>query len=480
MDTIKQAVGKVFSGNWIVFMGMLFALLVSGGIFMGNYYPVIVPFGLLALYVVLFQSRLLYPIIAFLTPLSVQLIEFFPNLPIDFYLPTEPVLLLLTLVSLLYIILGNTLSNKFIHHPLSYLIMAYFVWMIFTSITSTHMVVSIKYVLVRMWFIVPMYFAFRYWNDKNYIELIIKSYVLGLILVTIYTIFRHSTYGFFDKQAVYFVMSPFYRDHTSYGAALAMILPFVLAFIYNTFRSKPLISYIYIIVFAWLVLATVLSYTRAAWISLLGAGALFVFMWMRVHVKYLIVAAAITLFLAFIFWPEISMRLEKNKQDSSNELNEHVQSVTNIATDVSNLERINRWKSAYRMILERPLVGFGPGTYQFEYAGYQRSFDMTWVSTNFGDVGNAHSEYIGAAAEMGIPGALIFGGIVIVGLLTGYRVVTRTKGQKRVLAIAMILSLSTYYLHAFLNNFLDMDKIAILFWFAHGWLVYHDVEVADR
>jgi len=51
-----------------------------------------------------------------------------------------------------------------------------------------------------------------------------------------------------------------------------------------------------------------------------------------------------------------------------------------------------------------PVFGFGPGTYQFEYGPYQHSTEKTLISTNFGDRGNAHSEYIGPLAEEGLPG----------------------------------------------------------------------------
>lgn len=46
-------------------------------------------------------------------------------------------------------------------------------------------------------------------------------------------------------------------------------------------------------------------------------------------------------------------------------------SVTNIQTDASNMERLNRWVSALRMFEERPMFGFGPGSYQFTYIPFQ-------------------------------------------------------------------------------------------------------------
>src|SRR5690606_24947111 len=92
----------------------------------------------------------------------------------------------------------------------------------------------------------------------------------------------------------------------------------------------------------------------------------------------------------FVFQDQVIMALEKNRQDSSDDLAEHVNSISNVATDASNLERINRWNAALRMFEERPVLGFGPGTYKFFYAPYQHSSQLTIISTNFGDLGNAH------------------------------------------------------------------------------------------
>ena len=44
---------------------------------------------------------------------------------------------------------------------------------------------------------------------------------------------------------------------------------------------------------------------------------------------------------------------------------------------LSNLERINRWQSAFRLFKERPILGWGPGAYQFVYAPYQKAKEKT-------------------------------------------------------------------------------------------------------
>ena len=172
---------------------------------------------------------------------------------------------------------------------------------------------------------------------------------------------------------------------------------------------------------------------------------------------------------------QILMKMEKNNQDSSNNLAEHVQSISNISTDASNLERINRWQAALRMAEERPVFGWGGGTYQFVYAPFQLAKEKTIISTNLGDKGNAHSEYLGPLAEMGIPGLLIVLVLVIVVMYKGLMIYRRGDREDKFLTLMATLGLVTYFVHGLLNNFLDTDKLSVPFWGFIAVIVAMDV-----
>jgi len=105
------------------------------------------------------------------------------------------------------------------------------------------------------------------------------------------------------------------------------------------------------------------------------------------------------------------------------------------------------------------MLGWGPGTYQFMYAPFQRSKEKTIISTNVGDMGNAHSEYLGPLSESGVLGMLTFIAIVIAASITGLRVYKRGKTKEvRLIALLILLGLMSYYAHSFLNNFLDKQE----------------------
>jgi O-antigen ligase len=180
--------------------------------------------------------------------------------------------------------------------------------------------------------------------------------------------------------------------------------------------------------------------------------------------------------LFFMFRFQFLDKLEKNKQDSSTDFIEHVQSISNISSDASNLERINRWAAAIRLFEERPIFGWGPGTYQFVYAPYQRAKEKTIISTNYGDMGNAHSEYIGPMSESGILGMLTFLGIVVTVIMTAMRVYRRAGSKEvKLLSLMIMLGLVSYYVHGVMNNFLDSDKASVPFWGFTAILVALDI-----
>jgi O-antigen ligase len=196
----------------------------------------------------------------------------------------------------------------------------------------------------------------------------------------------------------------------------------------------------------------------------------------KIKFRWVVIGLVVLGGLFYMFSFQLIDRLERNKQDSSTDFVEHIQSMSNISSDASNLERINRWNCAIRLYNERPFWGWGPGTYQFVYAPFQRTKEKTIISTNAGDMGNAHSEYFGPLAESGILGMLTFIFLVIAVSITGLRVYKRAESKEvKLIALVILLGLMSYFAHGFLNNFLDTDKASVPFWGFVGILVALDI-----
>lgn len=434
--------------------------------------------GVLMLYSFSFDKILF--LIAFLTPLSVGLDQLSSSFDFSLSLPAE-----LLLIGVLFFFIAKLLQerkfdNKITSHPISIVIYMMLIWMLITTITSELPLVSIKYLLSRIWFVIPAYFVCaKLFKDPQNINKFIWFYIAGLIIVVFYTIANHAMNGFSGKSS-HWVMTPFYNDHTAYGAALAIYLVLNAAFLFipNIKISKRIII---ILCFAILCVAMVLSSCRAAWLSIVAAIGVLICVLLKIKFKYIFTIAVALVVIFFTFRHQIIDTMERNEQDSSSNIVEHIQSMTNISTDASNLERINRWSSALRLFEERPFFGWGPGTYQFVYAPYQLSKNKTVITTNHGDGGNAHSEYIGALSEMGVVGSFLVILLVIVSVYKGLTTFKKAKNKEsKILVLAATLAIISYFTHGILNNFLDSDKLSIPVWSCLAIITVIDTYHSDK
>ncbi len=426
------------------------------------YWLFLLPLVLIVVYYYLVSLDKIILLITFLTPLSVNIRDMEMGLGVA--LPTEPLMFGVVLIFIANLIFENKYNKNIAKHPVSYIIYFDLLWMLMTTFTSELPVVSLKHLLSQIWFVVPFYFiATLMFKDKLKIRSFFWLYLIPLVAVIIYTTTQHAKYGF-EEEAGHWVMSPFYNDHTAYGAALAIFYPVVIGLIFYPGSSKFSRFSAFVITIIMTV-AIILSYSRAAWISVVAAFVVFLLVMFKIRFHWVVVGTAVLIGAFVVFQQQIFDVLEKNKQDSSANFVEHVRSIANISSDASNLERINRWQAALRMAEERPVFGWGGGTYQFLYAPFQLAKEKTIISTNLGDKGNAHSEYLGPLAEMGIPGLLIVLALVIVVLYKGLMVYRRAEEREdKFLSMMATLGLTTYFVHGLLNNFLDTDKLSVPFW----------------
>lgn len=440
------------------------------------YYIAFLPVILLFLVASFISLDKILLMVVFFTPLSVRLDYIIPNIPVNLYLPTEPLLLGILVLFIFKILLDGRFDKKVLLHPVSITIYINLFWIFLTSLTSTLPAVSFKFLLSRLWFVVAMYFiATQVFKDFKNIEKFQWLYISALIIVIFYTNIRLSGYGLNNQHASNWVVWPFFSDHTSYGAMLVMFLFPLFYFLKKKNRSlfeRTIIS----IVFVIFIIAIILSYTRAAWLSLFAAIGLLMLIKLRIKIKYVFIAGLGLVLLVFAMQNKIFDSLEQNESESSGKFSEHIESMANISSDASNTERINRWKCAVRMFKEKPFLGWGPGTYTFQYAPFQLSNDRTVISTNFGDLGNAHSEYLGVLSESGIIGMLSFMLIIFYVFKTGYKVYHQTESKQiKEFTLYILLGLSSYFIHGVLNNFLDTDKASIPVWGFIAMLVALDV-----
>jgi O-antigen ligase len=366
------------------------------------YYVPLVPVVLLFLALAFVAMDKYLLVIVFFVPISIPLSSLTEGLSIDMYLPTEPLLAGLLLLYVVKYLMGERIDLKVLRHPVTLAIYFHLSWLLITCFTSTDPLVSFKMLASRLWFILGFYLlATQLFRDEKRMHTYVWLFVIAFTGVIIYALINHMQYGLDNQVMAHRVARPFYKDHTSYGATLGFILPVLVALFLFIKRENINARFLMVLLILLFLFATAVSYTRAAWISILVSLVFWVILKLRIRFEIVLIGMVLLAGLFFSVRTELMIKLEQNRVESSGEFTEHIQSISNISTDQSNLERLNRWSCAIRMWKDKPLFGFGPGTYQFEYGRYQRSYEKTRISTDFGTMGNAHSEYLGPLAEAG-------------------------------------------------------------------------------
>ncbi len=459
------------SSKTLYICGILYLLLTAVCSIFHHYEVFLIPPVLVILYLAAFSHDKLLMLIVALTPLSVNMEEL--GSEIGLYLPTEPLLFGFMLLRIFKIFSGGFKQPKsFMMHPLTLIIFTHILWLVITSITSTDILVSLKFLTSRLWYLIPVYFfGTLCFKEKKWMILFFWCYAIPMGIVILYTLIHHAANSFGEEEG-HWVMAPFFKDHTSYGAMIAFVLPGLLLMLPSYRETKMLRSGIWILIVVYII-GLIFSYTRAAWVSLAVALGVLAIIQLRIKLKYLLLIAGLVLGKLYLEKDQIKIALERNNSEHATEdFAERIESVSNISTDASNLERINRWTCALDMFNERPIFGFGPGTYQFEYAPFQLSKNKTIISTSFGDGGNAHSEFLGPLAETGLIGMLIMIALVGVALWKSIALylVCEDHLMKRLL-LFVILGLTSYFTHGLLNNYLDTDKASVPIWGAIAMIV---------
>jgi len=410
--------------------------------------------------------------IAVLLPFS---FEFNISGDLNVNLPTEP-LLGVAIFSIVFDILKQPKQLFKLFNKESLWVLPLLLCYIICTFTSTMKVVSIKFSIVNITYILVFLIWQKYLfkEQLNFFPKLITLYSLSILAIIIYGLYRFSQYNW-EPATIKGTFRPFYRDHTIFGATTAILASFWL--LYSFIERIKTMKIIYFIVGLFFTAAVIFSSSRAAILSLFVFVLVSIILYFSIKLKYLICVFLIAVVFSFIFRNELLNTLRSDKfmsHDYRNNYIEQIESTGNINSEVSNIERLNRWYSGMKMFFEKPLFGFGPGSYQFKYIPYQNKefmnrltvMDPWHIPDNSG--GTAHSEYILLISEMGILGIISF--LLIICRLTWITFQrSNYKNNKKIIVMSFAV-LSTYLFHASFNNFLNTDKFAFLFWSFSTWI----------
>ena len=392
----------------------------------------------------------LFSLLAFSLPLS-------SNLSIgglDLMLPAEWIVGVLTLV-LLFDILNKKNYRLILKTPLPALWVISFV---LPLILSSMFMVSLKFTLLNGVFVFTFFYGTLRFG-KGEVFKWLKLYSVAFFLAVLWGGYQFLNFDF-NPDTITGIFKPFYYSNTYVGATAALLGGYAIG------SGRVDKRYFALAIVALAII--IFSESRAALISFMVMLIAYLFSFFSPKIRLILPALVIIIVLVFGS-KNISESFTYNKIESHNpdaNIFEETLSVTNIQSDVSNIERLNRWLSAIRMFQDKPHWGFGPGTYQFTYIPFQEPKLMNRLSVRNpdnipkGSGGSAHSELLLQLSENGWPSTAIFVIIFLVWIYRGYLSI----GELQIQRLPFFLGLISYAFHMNVNNFLNQPGFAFLFW----------------
>ena len=142
----------------------VYALIVLMSIFSALLLDELLLVGLPAFVLLIFQTLANYKNVYFFlfacVPIST---EFYFSSSLATDLPTEPLIVGLTLVYLLQVLLNpQRINGLFWKHPIAVILLLHFIWIAYASVVSYDIGVSIKYSLAKFWYIITFFFLFLF------------------------------------------------------------------------------------------------------------------------------------------------------------------------------------------------------------------------------------------------------------------------------------------------------------------------------
>ncbi|MCK7536803.1 MAG: hypothetical protein MZV63_40495 [Marinilabiliales bacterium] len=133
---------------------------------------------------------------------------------------------MLLLITVFKLIVTREFDPRLLRHPVTVVVALWLTWTLLTSLTSTMPGVSFKTLAYRLWFIAGFYLiAAQLFSSGTFSRRYLIAYSAGLSVVVVFFLIRVGGAGLLNQQFAHSACYPFYRDHTSFGASMAFLLP---------------------------------------------------------------------------------------------------------------------------------------------------------------------------------------------------------------------------------------------------------------
>jgi len=191
----------------------------------------------------------------------------------------------------------------------------------------------------------------------------------------------------------------------------------------------------------------ILTYSRGAWLSLLAVIGVYGMLCNRK-----------------IFW--LLLLLPVAMFCGHDAILERIMSIIN-PTDTSSTLRIALWESTIAMIMDKPLLGIGWGSYWLVYPEYDFFLNNANVK-----IFHAHNMYLNIAAEIGIPGLIAFLSIMYGHVRLALSVLSgEVESWSSGLMLGIIAAIGGIIINGLTDYVMFNIQLSMLYWLLNGLIV---------
>jgi O-antigen ligase len=230
------------------------------------------------------------------------------------------------------------------------------------------------------------------------------------------------------------------------AASLVIKVPFLF---YGLYHASSWKKWLYLFSFTLSCFAIALLNARAAYISFISISVLyFLFLlWQKTRVWSSIVSIVIPILIGFGI-SAIALSKAAEMQEKDTYFGNLGQRLSSIAVDVKGSgHRLPLWKNAINYVRHHPIMGAGYGNWKLASIPYE-----TTVTKDFEVNYHVHNDFLEAATETGLPGALLFLSIFICAGFYLYKTIkNKFDKEATITAFFCMMGLLVYAIDAIFN-----------------------------
>ncbi|PLS17831.1 polymerase [Bacillus sp. M6-12] len=274
-----------------------------------------------------------------------------------------------------------------------------------------------------------------------------------------------------------------------YSSFVNFVIPILLLFAVVYFKDKKT-QLLFFAFYSIYVINLILTYTRAAWVTMFCAFILIILIMPKKFFKNFIkphILVAFVLLLTVLYWmPDVQSRtnsaiyaIEKllpdtpGSPDKGGDADENPEGEEepedepekDETTNRAVVSRITLWKTGWVMFKDNPILGVGMGNYYVRYKDFVEKYPELDIGH---EAYSVHNSYLKVAAETGIIGILSFLSFYVVYFLYLARLYFRQNLLGQVVAAGVFVGSVTFMVQNLSNNLIFIPQLNIIFWLIGG------------